>query len=488
MVLFTASQIAALTEGTLHLHSDSDNAADVTGVSADSSGKVMATGVSGVSIDSRSTSPGDLFVCLKGERHDGHEFIQAAAQKGAAGALITSPISELPPLPPNFFAIKVEDATKALGQLAAFHRKRFQIPVVGVTGSVGKTTTKEITAALLGQKWQTLKNEGNYNNDLGLPLTLFKLDHSYGACVLEMGMRGAGEIRKLTEIANPCAGIITNVGETHIELLGSVAAIATAKRELAEAIPADGLIALNADDPNVAAMAAHTAGKVIYFGMGNDDIPLDFWAENVEPLGLGGVRFNLKGAANAELLVPIPGRHNVINALAAISIAWGLGVPADQFAPGLMAYKGAPHRLIMLQGDAGQLVIDDTYNANPASMRAVLRLLSETPCTGKRVAILGDMLELGSRAAEAHREVGFNAAAAGVQLLIAYGPLSGHVAEGARSGGMEPNAIHALQNKELAITKSLELTGSGDVVVIKGSRGMAMEEIVEALTQNGRGK
>lgn len=484
MILFSAQQIAALTGGTLQPDSG------------------IATDVAGVSIDSRTTLPGDLFVCLKGERRDGHEFIQAAAQKGAAGALITEPIAEPSAFPPGFFIVRVEDATKALGQLAEFHRMRFHLPVVGITGSVGKTTTKEMTAAILGQQWKTLKNEGNYNNELGLPLTLFKLDHSYGACVLEMGMRGTGQIRKLAAIANPSAGIITNVGETHIELLGSVTAIAAAKRELAEAIPADGLIALNADDPNVSAMAAHTAAKVIYFGLGHDDSgggdpnahysdhdsQHDFWAENVETLGLGGVKFSLRGAANEELLVPIPGRHNVINALAAISIAWGLGVPADQFAPGLLAYVGAPHRMVMLHGAAGQQVIDDTYNANPASMRAVLRLLAETPCAGKRVAILGDMLELGSRAAEAHREVGATAAAAGVQLLIAYGPLSGYVAEGARSGGLEPFVIHALQNKELAITKALELTGSGDVVVIKGSRGMIMEEIVEALIQNGRGK
>ena len=296
MILFSASQIAALTEGTLQLDS---------GIAAD---------VAGVSIDSRSTSPGDLFVCLKGERHDGHEFIQAAAQKGAAGALITEPIAEpaAAALPPGFFTVRVEDATKALGQLAHFHRMRFHLPVVGITGSVGKTTTKEMTAAILGEQWKTLKNEGNYNNELGLPLTLFKLDHSYGACVLEMGMRGSGEIRKLAEIANPGAAIITNVGETHIELLGTVAAIAAAKRELAEAIPDDGMIALNADDPNVAAMAAHTAGKIIYFGMSKNssgagsgsgasrgsasgDGSRDFWAENVETLGLDGVIFSLRG-------------------------------------------------------------------------------------------------------------------------------------------------------------------------------------------------
>ena len=472
MVLFSAPQIADLTGGTLQ----------------PDSGNGIVAEVAGVSIDSRTTSVGDLFVCLKGERRDGHEFIQAAAQKGAVGALITEPLPDSAgaAMPPGFFTVRVEDATQALGQLAEFHRKRFHLSTVAITGSVGKTTTKEITAAILGQQWKTLKNEGNYNNELGLPLTLFKLDHSYGACVLEMGMRGTGQIRKLAAIANPNAGIITNVGETHIELLGSVAAIAAAKRELAEAIPADGLIALNADDPNVAAMAAHTAGKIIYFGLDKDGSRRDFWAENVQPLGLGGVKFSLRGAVNAELLVPIPGRHNVINALAAISIAWGLGVTADQFAPGLLAYAGAPHRMVMQQGAGGQQVIDDTYNANPASMRAVLRLLAETPCTGKRVAILGDMLELGSRAAEAHREVGAAAAAAGVQLLISYGPLSGYVAEGARSGGLEPSVIHALQNKELAITKALELTGSGDVVVIKGSRGMVMEEIVEALIHNGR--
>lgn len=448
-------------------------------------GELLQTGrtdsVSGVVIDSRMIRPGDLFVALPGERHDGHSFVAAAAAAGAAGVLVTSPIE----VPDGVFAVQVSDGRRAMAALAAHHRSRFDIPVVGVTGSVGKTTTKEMIAAILQQRWNTLKNEGNYNNELGLPLTIFHLSGNIQAAVLEMGMRGTGQIADLARIAGPTAGVITNVGETHIEILGSVEAIADAKAELAEAIPEGGPIALNADDPHVAAMAGRTRGRVIFYGRRGQHHEPDIRAENIVTMGLEGVRFRATGAIEGEIHVPLPGDHNVWNALAAISVAWGLGLGIEEFNRGFKAYRAAPHRLVLLGGAAGQHVIDDTYNANPASMRATLKLLGETPCSGKRVAVLGDMLELGSRAAEAHRETGAATRAAGIDLLVAFGPMSGYVADGARTAGFDPSRIFAMQHKEQVIDRVLSLTGPADVVLVKGSRGMHMEDVVEALV-NGK--
>lgn len=458
MNLFSAEEIARITLGQLLAGNPGSCAA-------------------GVTIDSRSVHPGDLFAALPGERHDGHDFAPAAVRQGAAGVLVTQAME----VPAGAFAVQVSDAREALALLAGHHRSRFAIPVVGVTGSVGKTTTKEMVAAVLQQRWKTLKSEGNFNNELGLPLTVFKLDSTYEAAVLEMGMRGAGQIRALARIARPTAGVITNVGETHIEILGSVEAIAAAKAELVEAIPSDGVVALNGDDPLVAGMSNLASGRVILYGRGANGRRNDIGATNVKTLGLEGLRFELVGALSGEIHVPLPGEHNVLNALGAIAVAWGLGLTIEDFRQGLLAYKAAPHRLALVNGAGGQHVIDDTYNANPASMRATLRLLGETPCTGRRVAVLGDMLELGSRASEAHREVGAAAVESGVGVLVAYGPLSGYVAEGARSAGMDPANIHALQDKERVFERVLGQSGPGDVVLVKGSRGMRMEEVVEAL-------
>lgn len=439
--------------------------------------------VSGVTIDSRNVKTGDLFVAFPGERHDGHEYVLAAAQAGAVGAMVTRAVEA----PESVFLLQVDDARSAIAALAGHHRMRFNIPVVGVTGSVGKTTTKEMVAAVLGQRWKTLKSEGNFNNELGLPLTLFRLDEGYEAAVLEMGMRGAGQIASLAGIAHPTAGVITNVGETHIEILGSVAAIAAAKGELAEALPPEGLLALNADDPYVVAMASRARAKTLFFGRESRHHAADLWASEVETMGLEGIRFRLCGAMEGLIRVPLPGEHNVLNALGAITVAWGLGLTKEQISGGLMAYQAAPHRLILLRGAEGQHVIDDTYNANPASMRATLRLLGETPCAGRRIAILGDMLELGSRANEAHREAGAAAREAGVDLLIAFGPLSGYVAEGARSAGLDPSHVFAMQHKEQVFERVLELTGRDDVVLVKGSRGMRMEEVVDVIVKGKSG-
>lgn len=460
MKLFTVDELKSITGGTLLQPGRS-------------------SGISGVAIDSRNVRPGDLFVALPGERHDGHEFVRAAAEAGAAGAMVTRAVPEAEGL----FVLQVDDARKAIASLAERHRMRFAIPVVGVTGSVGKTTTKEMVAAILGQRWNTLKSEGNFNNELGLPLTLFRLNGEYEAAVLEMGMRGSGQIAALAQIAHPTAAVITNVGETHIEILGTVEAIAAAKAELAEALPESGVLALNADDPYVSAMAERTRAKVLLYGRNVGPRRADIWAYDVESLGLEGVRFRLGGAVSGLIRVPLPGEHNVGNALGAVAVAWGLGLTLDEFARGLLAYQAAPHRLILLYGRHGQHVIDDTYNANPASMRATLRLLGETPCAGKRVAVLGDMLELGSRANEAHREVGAAVQQVGVDILIAFGSLSGYVAEGARSAGFDPSRIFALQHKEQVFEKVHDLTGPGDVVLVKGSRGTRMEEVVDVLVQ-----
>lgn len=454
----------------------------------------------GVSTDSRTLTPGDLFIPLVGERFDGHRFLTEALTAGAAGLLL-APGPGSPPaarlqavglgLPLSIggrrpFVVGVEDTLAALHRLAGYYRSRFRLPVVGVTGSVGKTTTKDLIAAVLATKWQTVATRGNRNNEVGLPLTVFSLDHGTEAACFELGMRGPGQIRELAAIVRPTIGVVTNVGETHLELLGTRENIARAKAELIEALPPDGTAVLNADDPRVAAMEEVSQAPVVRYGViqpGEDPVArrLDVAGEGIRSFGVHGVRFTaVAGGRRFTVELPLPGVHNASNALAAAAVGCALHLSPEEIVRGLGQAKPGEMRLQTRRGRDGFLVIDDAYNASPASVRAALTLLGESRSGGAVVAILGDMLELGEGAAAAHRGIGEFAASLGIDRLVGVGPLSAHTVAGARAFGL--GEVEAYETTGAAARAILGTLGPEDVVLIKGSRAMHMEEIVHALS------
>lgn len=453
----------------------------------------------GVSTDTRTLRPGDLFIPLRGERFDGHRFLGQALAAGAAGLVVVVPagstvegrLAELElPLPVRAgdrtpFLVVLEDALAGLHRLAAYYRRRFSLPVVGVTGSVGKTTTKDFIAAVLETRWRTVATRGNYNNEIGLPLTLFNLDRTTEAACLELGMRGLGQIRALAEIVRPTVGVVTNVGETHLELLGTRENIARAKAELVEALPPGGVAVLNADDPRVAAMAERTRAAVVRYGLLRageqpSDRNLDVAGTEVESFGVRGVRFTaVAGERRFGVHLPVPGMHNASNALAAAAVGLALGLTPEEVARGLSQARLTEMRLQLERGRAGFLIINDAYNASPASVGAALSLLVESRTGGRAVAVLGDMLELGEASETAHRGVGERAAALGVDWLLGVGPRSACTVQGAQSAGLK--RAEAYPTTDAAAEALLESLRPEDVVLVKGSRAMRMEEIVRRL-------
>lgn len=426
-----------------------------------------------VSTDTRKLKGGEIFFALTGERFDAHDYLGEAAARGAAALVVARETA----VPPGIPVILVRSPRAALQALARHNREKCGVPVVGVTGSTGKTTTKDILAAVLGARMPVIKTEGNLNNDIGLPLTLLSMDRGCRAAVVEMAMRGPGEIDLLCRVARPTAAIITNIGETHLERLGSVSNIAAAKGEILDHVPAGGFALIHADSPFVGREAGRCRGKVITFGSGGNAClhPLD--VEVAE----GGSRFTtVSGGVKQRFFLPLPGRHNVVNALAAIGAARELGLTPGEIAAGLASAALTGMRLAVF--DCGGLtIINDAYNANPASARAALSTQFDLAGARRRLAVLGGMFELGARAAAGHREVGEEAAALAVDGLVTVGDLAIGIADGARKAGLPPARIfHCAGNEEAAGVLG-ELLREGDVVLVKGSRGMRMEEIVDYL-------
>lgn len=426
-----------------------------------------------VSTDTRKISTGDLFFALAGERFDAHSFLEQAAGAGAGGLVVSRRLD----FPHGVPVVLVKDTLAALQSLAAFNRERCGVPVVGVTGSTGKTTTKDMISSVLSARLRTLKTEGNFNNEIGLPLTLLKLDGDCEAAVVEMAMRGPGEIDALGRVARPTGAVITNIGETHLELLGTVSNIAAAKGEILEHVPPGGFALLNAGSPFIRREAGRCRGKVIFFGI---EQPADLTAENIRPEG-GGSRFEvvLDGDRH-QFFLPVPGRHNVSNALAAIGVGRELGLTTAEIAAGLAAVALTGMRLEIKEFE-GLKIINDAYNASPASTRAALQVLRETAGERRKVAVLGNMFELGARAEEGHREVGAAAAEIGVDYLVAVGDLAAGIAEGAAGAGLPGARIFHCPDNHGASAVLESLLQEGDVVLVKGSRGMRMEEIVRHL-------
>ncbi len=445
-----------------------------------------------VVIDSREACPGSLFVALRGERRDGHDFTADAFERGAIAAIIERKLEvgcwildvrQKPlQLPTSNFQLPacfvVDDSLAALQRLAAYWRAKHDVRVVGVTGSVGKTTTKETIASVLSQRFRTLKSEANYNTEIGLPLTLLRLEPYHERAVLEMGMYALGDIAHLAEIARPHIGVVTNVGPIHLERLGTIERIAQAKAELPQALPsaADGGVAiLNGDDPLVRAMAEKTKARVFYYGL---DPTCDLWASHIESMGLEGIRFRFHyGLETVHAKVPLLGRHSVHSSLAAAAVGLVEGLSWEEIVSGLR--NTAQLRLIAVPGLRGTTILDDTYNASPASTIAALNLLEELE--GRKIAVLGDMLELGAYEEEGHRKVGRRAVDV-VDKLITVGERGRIIGEEALACGMAREDVMIMKSNREAIEFLHRLLAPGDIVLVKGSRGMKMEEIVAAMT------
>jgi UDP-N-acetylmuramoyl-tripeptide--D-alanyl-D-alanine ligase len=441
-----------------------------------------------VAIDSRRVAPGALFVAIRGPNHDAHAFLADTVRAGATALLVEraafAAAGGAAALPGAPAVLAVEDTTAALGALAAGHRRTVSIPVIAITGSNGKTTTKEMMAAILASRAPCLKTEGNLNNQFGLPLTLLRLAPEHRAAVVEIGMNHPGEIAPLAAIAAPTVGVITNVGTAHIEHLGSQDGIAREKGALFEALGADAVAVANADDPRVLAQLARTRARPLRFGRAAG---ADVRAEAEAGLPGGGVSFELATpAGRATVRVHGDGTVLVINALAAAAGALAAGASLDEIAAGLAAVRPPAGRMARLALPCGVTVLDDTYNANPQSMEVALRSLAALKGAQRGIAVLGDMGELGATAPAAHRAAGRLAAELGVELLFAVGNHAGEVLAGAREAGLPAErGVAAGDAGELAERVRGALRG-GDWVLVKGSRSMRMERIVQALAQSDR--
>jgi UDP-N-acetylmuramoyl-tripeptide--D-alanyl-D-alanine ligase len=453
----------------------------------------MTQVITDAAIDSRLVIPGSMFVAIQGERVDGHEYVQEAIQLGAVVLLIEREISVTIPvldirksleetdlksveIP---LAIFVDSTVEALQKIATTWRQKLSLRVIGITGSVGKSTTKELTADVLGQRYRTLKNPGNLNNEIGLPLSLLRLTKSYECAVLEMGFYVPGEIALLCRIAKPQVGVITNVSHVHMERAGSLDAIVKGKGELVQGLPPkpEGVAILNYDEPLVREMAHDTEAEIFYYGLSPK---ADLWASEIEGLGLEGIRFILNYRGDSlHVRVPLLGRHSVHTVLRAAAVGLVEKLTWEEIIGGLRRSQ-TQLRLVAVQGPGGSLIMDDTYNAAPTSVIAGLNLLAELE--GRRIAVLGDMLELGDFEERGHRMVGVRVAGTADEL-VAVGPRARWIAEEALLSGLPEARVVVVEDKDAAIEYLHDRIGEGDVVLVKGSRGMQMDQIVSALEE-----
>ena len=433
--------------------------------------------VTGVATDTRKEMAGMLFVPLVGENFDAHDFLDKAVAQGAAAALWQAdrprPATELP-------LIEVDDTLLGLQRLAAGYRGELDVRVIGVTGSNGKTSTKDILTAVLSRQFKVQKTLGNLNNHIGLPLMMLLLEEDTEIAVLEMGMNHFGEIELLARLAMPSIGVITNIGESHIEHLGSRGGIADAKCELIEALPADGTAVLLGDEPLLRERSGKTAAGIVWYGFAEGN---DVRATDLVNLGVAGSAFTVAGV---RYRLPVPGEHQVGNALAAIAVGRLLGMDAEQIREGLSAAVLTARRLEIKTARLGGTLIDDAYNASPTSMRAALNMLSGMP-NAPKIAVLGGMLELGDESVQMHREIGAYAAELSLDRLVCVGTLAQDIAAGAREAGYPAERIFAAEEKQAAVAHVEELLRAsaqeqGDaVVLVKASNGIKLGEIVQSL-------
>lgn len=422
--------------------------------------EIDIAGFDGVSTDSRKINKGDLFFALIGEKFDGHDFLNQAVAAGAAGVVVSRDF-----VCDGAVVLKVDDTLKALGELAKFYRRKFDLQCLALTGSNGKTTTKEMLAACVGAKYKTFKTIGNFNNLIGLPLSIFKLDLSYEAAVLELGMSAPGEITRLAEISQPQIGVFTNIAPVHLESMGSIEAVAKAKYELIESLPAGGAAIVNADDKILSTWIDGIKQRVITYGIEN---AADFKVKKYATQPDGKSVFIID---RTQFMINFPGKHNIYNAACAIAAASALNIEMSDLLEPLANLKPYHLRSEVFK-TAGVMFINDCYNANPASMKSAIDVLAAFPTSGRSVAVLGDMLELGSDEVQYHKEIGEYLSLEKIDALFTFGPLSHHYHD------KFLGKFKSHFDNKMKLTESLrKFLKPDDVVLIKGSRGIALEEI-----------
>jgi len=440
--------------------------------------------VNEVTLDSRAIKRGDLFIPIKGEKFDGHEFITEALLKGACGFLTEHWDRKTEEhlgkyLQESTVVVTVENSLSALQALAKHIRDKLAIEVIGITGSTGKTCTKDMVSNVLSQESNIVATAKNYNNEIGVPLTVLKADEKTQFLIVEMAMRGLGQIRELTEIVSPGVGLITNVGKTHFEFLGSEEKIAQAKSELVTAIPSDGVIILNADDEWTQKLRELAEAQVVTYGLSDKS---DVRAANIKTDAMGRPSFEIVDEGNSfSVSLGLPGRHNVYNALAAYVVASRLGVSRSSIKKGLETCACSEMRMQVFTTPDGITILNDAYNANPTSMKAALHTLSDMADQRRALAVLGDMLELGRLTEVAHFEIGELVSDLHIDLLITIGDKSKRIAEGALSKGMSSSAVFQCRTNEEAGQVLAGGLRPGDVVLFKGSRAMELERVVSAV-------
>jgi UDP-N-acetylmuramoyl-tripeptide--D-alanyl-D-alanine ligase len=456
---------------------------------ADATGGRLIAGLgttvaSDVVIDSRWATPGCAFVAIKGESVDGHDFCDAALERGARVLVVSRSAEDLAATlgvaaELEASVVEVPDTVRALQDLAAYHRSRLHCEVVGVTGSSGKTTTKDFIDAILSTRLRTVSTEGNRNNQFGVPLTVLRASVDTDVLVVEMAMRGPGQISQLAEIARPTVGLITNVGTSHIELLGSQDAVASAKAELIEALPERGAVFLNGDDAYSEKLASASAAPVILYGLSSE---CRVTARDIAVDDESRASFTLVAPeGESHVALPVPGRHNVYNALAAAAIGLYLGITPEEIAGSLATATVSEMRMQVFTSASGVTVINDAYNANPVSMRAAVDTLAETTAATRRIAVLGDMAELGSLTELAHFRLGEQVARLPIDILVTVGPRAVRIGDGACAEGMPQNAVHQCGAAADAVRVLEGLLQPGDVVLVKASRVMGLESVVEGI-------
>jgi len=431
----------------------------------------------GITTDSRKVAPNNLFIPLVGEKFDGHDYIEQCFRTGAAVCLTEKPIPQIV----NASAILVKDTAKALRDIATWHRNKYNIPVVGITGSVGKTSTKDMISCVLSKHYEVLKTQGNFNNEIGLPLTLLNLNSTHELAVIEMGMSGFGEISRLTAIAQPQIAVITNIGVAHIEKLGSAQGILKAKLEILEGLKPGGLLVLNGDDPLLVELAGKLSFRTIYYGMNSG---LDYVAQDYESLGESGTRFSIMfGNKTYNVAIPVPGIHNVYNALAAIAIGIEMNIPMKVIIEGIAEYSPGNMRQNIITYN-GIKIINDAYNASPQSMQAAINVLEELSVKTRGIAVLGDMLEMGDMAEKLHYSVGNFIKDKKIQYLITVGKDSKYIKQAVADSDNKTIELQHFDNNNEALKYILSIIRQGDYILIKGSRGMKMEQIADGIMKS----
>jgi len=446
------------------------------------SGTLLGQGsavASGYSIDTRTLNPGDLFFAIKGPNFDGHNFVRQAHDKKASGVVVEAGFEGSLDATPDFEVIKVCSPTAALQTLGQYVRRKWAGPIIGVTGSAGKTTTKAMVGAVLSRKFNVLRTIGSLNNDLGVPLTLLRLEPSHNMAVLEMGMSAKGEIRRLAEIAEPNEGLVTNVNPVHLEFFKSVDEIAEAKAELLEGLFEPRTAYLNNDDSRVRAMARKFDGRIVTYGV---KTAAGFRVQQIQDLGIEGSTFTVHhGRRDAKFALPMFGTHNISNALAAITVGASHDVPWDEIQVAVAGLKPEKMRGQVTRFREGFAAIDDSYNSNPRALTEMIRFVGKLQGFSRKLVVAGEMLELGTESAELHQSCGREAAQAGVDLVIGVQGIASEILQGARASGMSEEKLKFMPDAGAAGEFLASTVRSGDVVLVKGSRGVKLEQALNVL-------